>query len=89
MPWITASTLSSELLKRASKCVRLPCLVYISLTRDIHQIVKERQMQFDIETDPDTMYELFGEDYVSFAEYVTLCSSSRPFQGIRPSPFRG
>jgi len=25
-------------------------------------------MQFDIETDPDTMYELFGEDYLSFAE---------------------
>ena len=32
------------------------------------QIVKERQMEFDVETDPDTMYELFGEDYVSFAE---------------------
>ena len=36
------------------------------------QIVKERQMEFDIETDPDTMYDLFGEDYVCFAEYVTL-----------------
>ncbi|KAI0076701.1 hypothetical protein K474DRAFT_1198308 [Panus rudis PR-1116 ss-1] len=32
------------------------------------EIVKERQMEFDVETDPDTMYELFGEDYVTFAE---------------------
>ena len=32
------------------------------------QIAKERQMEFDTETDPDTLYELFGEDYESFAE---------------------
>ncbi|CAL1713159.1 unnamed protein product [Somion occarium] len=32
------------------------------------EIVKERQMEFDIETDPETMYELFGDDYVSFGE---------------------
>ncbi|KAI0354916.1 hypothetical protein OH77DRAFT_371468 [Trametes cingulata] len=32
------------------------------------EIVKERQMEFDIETDPDTLYELFGPDYESFAE---------------------
>jgi hypothetical protein len=30
--------------------------------------VKERQLEFDVETDPETMFELFGEDYVSFAE---------------------
>jgi hypothetical protein len=34
------------------------------------QIVKERQMEFDTETDPDFMYELFGEDVHSLAEYV-------------------
>ncbi|KAF8158148.1 hypothetical protein B0H34DRAFT_674617 [Crassisporium funariophilum] len=32
------------------------------------EIVKERQMEFDTETDPDTLYELFGEDADSFAE---------------------
>ncbi|KAF5385717.1 hypothetical protein D9757_005527 [Collybiopsis confluens] len=31
-------------------------------------IVKERQMEFDVETDPDTLYELFGQDAESFAE---------------------
>jgi hypothetical protein len=34
------------------------------------QIVKERQMEFDTETDPDTLYELFGEDADSLAECV-------------------
>lgn len=32
------------------------------------QIVKERQMEFDTETDPDTLYELFGEDADNFVE---------------------
>ncbi|KAG6854655.1 hypothetical protein C0991_003303 [Blastosporella zonata] len=32
------------------------------------EIVKERQMEFDTETDPDTLYELFGEDARSFSE---------------------
>ncbi|KAI0917256.1 hypothetical protein AcW2_007438 [Taiwanofungus camphoratus] len=32
------------------------------------EIVKERQMEFDTETDPDTLYELFGDDFESFAE---------------------
>jgi hypothetical protein len=32
------------------------------------QIVKERQMVFDTETDPETLYELFGEDAASLAE---------------------
>ncbi|KAI0712108.1 hypothetical protein C8Q76DRAFT_796993 [Earliella scabrosa] len=32
------------------------------------EIVKERQMEFDIDTDPDTLFELFGPDYESFAE---------------------
>jgi len=30
--------------------------------------VKEIQMEFDTETDPDTLYELFGEDADSLAE---------------------
>lgn len=38
----------------------LPCLAL--------QIVKERQMEFDVETDPDTLFELFGPDFESFAE---------------------
>ncbi|KAF9077815.1 hypothetical protein BDP27DRAFT_1357205 [Rhodocollybia butyracea] len=32
------------------------------------EIVKERQMEFDVESDPDTLYELFGDDAESFAE---------------------
>lgn len=32
------------------------------------EIVKERQMEFDTDTDPDTLYELFGEDARSFSE---------------------
>ncbi|KAG5353162.1 hypothetical protein C0989_009806 [Termitomyces sp. Mn162] len=32
------------------------------------EIVKERRMEFDTETDPDTLYELFGEDAASFSE---------------------
>lgn len=32
------------------------------------EIVKERQMEFDMETDPEFMYELFGDDADSFAE---------------------
>ncbi|KAI0661934.1 hypothetical protein C8Q70DRAFT_909788 [Cubamyces menziesii] len=32
------------------------------------EIVKERQMEFDVETDPETLFELFGSDYESFAE---------------------
>lgn len=30
-------------------------------------------MEFDVDSDPDTMYELFGEDYICFAEYVLCC----------------
>ncbi|KAF8134780.1 hypothetical protein K438DRAFT_1738830 [Mycena galopus ATCC 62051] len=32
------------------------------------EIVKERQMEFDVESDPETLYELFGEDAVSLGE---------------------
>ncbi|KAI0755011.1 hypothetical protein C8Q80DRAFT_1094786 [Daedaleopsis nitida] len=32
------------------------------------EIVKERQMEFDIDTDPETLLDLFGPDYESFAE---------------------
>ncbi|PPQ69612.1 hypothetical protein CVT24_001368 [Panaeolus cyanescens] len=32
------------------------------------EIVKERQMEFDTETDPDTLWELFGEDTDALAE---------------------
>lgn len=32
------------------------------------EIVKERQMEFDTETEPDTLYEIFGEDAASLAE---------------------
>jgi hypothetical protein len=30
--------------------------------------VKERQMEFDMESDPELMYDLFGEDAACFAE---------------------
>jgi hypothetical protein len=36
------------------------------------QIVKERQMEFDVETDPQTLFELFGDDYECFAECVSM-----------------
>lgn len=29
-------------------------------------------MEFDTETDPETLYELFGEDADSLAEYVVI-----------------
>ncbi|KII86797.1 hypothetical protein PLICRDRAFT_55694 [Plicaturopsis crispa FD-325 SS-3] len=32
------------------------------------EIVKERQMEFDVETDPDTLYEIFGSDAESLGE---------------------
>ncbi|THU87024.1 hypothetical protein K435DRAFT_793779 [Dendrothele bispora CBS 962.96] len=32
------------------------------------EIVKERQMEFDVESDPETLYELFGEDAESLGE---------------------
>ncbi|KAF7979645.1 hypothetical protein HWV62_41613 [Athelia sp. TMB] len=32
------------------------------------EIVKERQMEFDTETDPETLYELFGDDAACLAE---------------------
>ncbi|KAF7299579.1 Kinesin-like protein [Mycena chlorophos] len=35
------------------------------------EIVKERQMEFDVETDPDTLYELFGEDAETLGEGPT------------------
>lgn len=42
----------------------------MSLTRlyPYLQIAKERQMEFDVDTDPETLFELFGPDYESFAE---------------------
>lgn len=33
-----------------------------ALTNIYSQIVKERQMEFDTETEPETFYELFGDD---------------------------
>lgn len=35
-------------------------------------------MEFDVETDPDTLFELFGDDAASFAEYVVYISLSSP-----------
>lgn len=29
-------------------------------------------MEFDVDTDPDTMFDIFGQDYVCFAEYVII-----------------
>ena len=68
MHWNIVSTLSTEFLKQVSKYVLFWTACRLDLTRHLRKIVKERQLEFDIDTDPDTMYELFGEDYVSFAE---------------------
>ncbi|KAI0269913.1 hypothetical protein BC834DRAFT_922713 [Gloeopeniophorella convolvens] len=38
------------------------------ITEAKFEIVKERQMEFDVETDPETLFELFGDDARSFAE---------------------
>jgi hypothetical protein len=45
------------------------------------QIAKERQMEFDTETDPDTLYELFGEDAASFSEYASFGQPALSFYG--------
>ncbi|THH31480.1 hypothetical protein EUX98_g2703 [Antrodiella citrinella] len=39
-----------------------------SLRYSSAKIAKERQVEFDVETDPETLFELFGADYESFAE---------------------
>jgi hypothetical protein len=44
--------------------------------------VKERQMEFDMESDPEVMYDLFGEDAACFAEYVF--DRSHPFTPLTP-----
>ncbi|KAI9465422.1 hypothetical protein BJY52DRAFT_1113662 [Lactarius psammicola] len=38
------------------------------ITEAKFEILKERQMEFDVETDPETLFELFGEDARSFAD---------------------
>jgi nucleoside diphosphate kinase len=38
------------------------------ITEAKFEIVKERQMEFDVDTDPDTLLDLFGEDAHSFAD---------------------
>ncbi|KAH8998505.1 hypothetical protein EDB92DRAFT_1177577 [Lactarius akahatsu] len=38
------------------------------ITEAKFEIVKERQMEFDVETDPETLFDLFGEDARSFAD---------------------
>ncbi|KAH9980204.1 hypothetical protein BGW80DRAFT_1454717 [Lactifluus volemus] len=38
------------------------------ITEAKFEIVKERQMEFDVESDPDTLFELFGDDSRSFTE---------------------
>ncbi|KAF8476558.1 hypothetical protein DFH94DRAFT_694681 [Russula ochroleuca] len=38
------------------------------ITEAKFEILKERQMEFDMETDPDALFELFGDDARSFAE---------------------
>jgi hypothetical protein len=46
----------------------LVCIVHLLTCHAPSQIVKERQMEIDVETDPDTLVELFGEDAYSFSE---------------------
>jgi hypothetical protein len=46
----------------------LVCIVHVLTCHASSQIVKERQMEIDVETDPDTLVELFGEDAYSFSE---------------------
>jgi len=38
------------------------------ITEAKFEIVKERQMEFDVDSDPDTLLDLFGEDAHSFAD---------------------
>ena len=39
-------------------------------------------MEFDMESDPDTLFELFGEDAQSFSEYVISCIAAGPFHSL-------
>jgi hypothetical protein len=45
-----------------------PRFYLYDLSSSSPQIVKERQMEFDVESDPDTLFELFGDDSRSFTE---------------------
>src|SRR6266550_773772 len=67
MLFITDSTLSAEYKKQASRWCNFHPFRLGTLIAPL-QIVKERQMEFDTETDPDTLYELFGDDATSFSE---------------------
>lgn len=69
MPWTIVLTSNTGYTRLVSKCVCSGLTVaHPRLDVPSRQIIKERQIEFDIDTDPDTMYELFGEDYLSFAE---------------------
>jgi hypothetical protein len=43
------------------------------ITSSCRQIFKERQIEFDADSDPEFLYELFGEDSESLAEFVLVC----------------
>ncbi|KAI9443285.1 hypothetical protein H4582DRAFT_2072347 [Lactarius indigo] len=48
--------------------VATPVDIEHRITEAKFEIVKERQMEFDVETDPETLFDLFGEDARSFAD---------------------
>jgi hypothetical protein len=75
MPWNTDLTSSEGSRRLALRSVLPPLPPKTSRQSTdtlLFQIVKERQMEFDVETDPEFMQELFGDDVGSLAEYVTF-----------------
>jgi len=67
MPSTIALILSPESKRLALRCVSSSVVRRGALVR-LPQIVKERQIEFDVETDPDALYDLFGEDADSLGE---------------------
>jgi len=72
-PQLSRSTSSTTSVTRTVAIIKPHALAHrFDIERRIQEasfeIVKERQMEFDTETDPDTLYELFGEDADAFAE---------------------
>ncbi|PPQ65399.1 hypothetical protein CVT26_000024 [Gymnopilus dilepis] len=72
-PHISSSTSSVGTITRTVAIIKPHALAHrFDIERRIQEasfeIVKERQMEFDVETDPDTLYELFGQDADALAE---------------------
>ncbi|KAF8500911.1 hypothetical protein F5888DRAFT_1793300 [Russula emetica] len=65
-PFVNAATRTVAIIKPHAVDHRFE--IEHRITEAKFEILKERQMEFDMDTDPDALFELFGEDARSFAE---------------------